>query len=189
MEYHMLDKNVWNEIRQKTGSERGQHPIVQKSGYVYVGREYADMEARVFAPSPKESQVEDFSVHMLSISLWDENDSIDDLKKSIEEAKRQAISKERKALLDKALSKLISKSKDNPLLQDPSLERWREEWDAIKSLIVACDIVGNCLLKHDYPLSDKARANYDPNKMITTSLDLIDKELFEYAVNHSENIS
>lgn len=47
-EYHVLDKAVWQEVRQKRGSGKGQQPIVGDSGNVYVGTEFKGKECRVY---------------------------------------------------------------------------------------------------------------------------------------------
>ncbi|KKG13071.1 hypothetical protein [Methanosarcina sp. 2.H.A.1B.4] len=46
----------------------------------------------------------------------------------------------------------------------------------------------DCLLKHDYPLSDQEFVDYDPDKMISISLDIIEDCLFNEHVSNPANI-
>jgi hypothetical protein len=47
-EFHILDKSIWNEVRVRQGTAKGQHPIVLDSGYIYAGRDLKGKEARVY---------------------------------------------------------------------------------------------------------------------------------------------
>jgi len=47
-EYHLLDKSVWIEVKQKTGRTKGENPVVSSAGNVYVGKEFSGEDVRVF---------------------------------------------------------------------------------------------------------------------------------------------
>lgn len=47
-EFHGLNKAAWIEIKQKSGSGKGQDPVVLPSGYVYAGKEFVGREARLY---------------------------------------------------------------------------------------------------------------------------------------------
>jgi len=53
-ECFVLNKANWVEIKQKSGSGKGQDPVVLASGYVYAGKEYVGIECRLYVKKPKQ---------------------------------------------------------------------------------------------------------------------------------------
>lgn len=47
-EYHQLDLDVWEAVKQAQGIDKGKNPIVMKNGTVFVGKLRAGEEVRVF---------------------------------------------------------------------------------------------------------------------------------------------
>jgi hypothetical protein len=47
-ECHVLNKDNWLEIKQKSGAGKGQDPVVLSSGYVYAGKEHVGKEVRLY---------------------------------------------------------------------------------------------------------------------------------------------
>lgn len=52
-ECFVLNKENWVEIKQKSGSGKGQDPVVLQSGYVYAGKEFVGREVRLYVKEQK----------------------------------------------------------------------------------------------------------------------------------------
>lgn len=47
-EFITLDTSKWISVWQERGHDKGKNPVVSANGTVYVGREFAGVEVRVF---------------------------------------------------------------------------------------------------------------------------------------------